>query len=119
MRETPPTRLGAIIAAFVLAFGAAEGSAFGQQHSAADLAQARQLFNQGLGLRDKGDAVGAIEKLRAANAVAATPITGIELGRTYASAGRLVEAREALLAVGRLPVAPQETARSAAARADA
>jgi hypothetical protein len=96
-----------------------EGTAFAQQPSAGDVAQARELFNEGLALRDKGDLAGAIEKLRAADALARTPITGIELGRTYLSAGKLVEARETLLAVGRLRVTPQETARSTSARAEA
>jgi len=83
------------------------------------VAQARELFNQGLALRESGDLVGAIEKLRAAHGLASTPITGVELGRTYLSAGKLVEAREALLSVGRLPFESRETARSATARTDA
>src|SRR5262249_525427 len=70
-------------------------------------------------LRDKGDLAGALDKLRAAHALAATPITGLELGRTYVAAGKLVEAREVFLGVGRLPVASQETARSTAARTSA
>jgi hypothetical protein len=87
--------------------------------SAADLAQARGLLNQGLKLRQSGDILGAIEKLKAANALANTPITSLELARTYAVQGMLVEARETCLAVGRIPKNPQETSRSAAARAEA
>jgi hypothetical protein len=93
--------------------------ALAQQRSAADIAQARELFNEGTDLREKGDIAGALEKLRAAHALAGTPITGLELGRTYASAGKLVEAREVLLGVGRIPVSAQETSRSAAARKSA
>jgi hypothetical protein len=100
--------------------GTAERSASAQQqHSAGDVAQARELFNQGLALRESGDLGGAIEKLRAAHGLASTPITGVELGRTYLSAGKLVEAREVLLSVGRLPLESRETQRSATARADA
>jgi hypothetical protein len=112
--------LAAVFIALALPLGVAERSAFAQQQpSAGDVAQARELYNQGLALRDKGDLPGAVEKLRAANALASTPITGIELGRTYVSSGKLVEARETLLAVGRLPVSPRETARSSQARSEA
>src|SRR5260370_15308551 len=90
-----------------------------QQHSAADVAQARELFNEGSALRDKGNLAGALEKLRAAHSIAGTPITGVELGRTYQALGKLVEARETYLGVARIPVAPQETTRSATARANA
>ncbi|HEY1698045.1 MAG TPA: hypothetical protein VGG39_38055 [Polyangiaceae bacterium] len=85
-------------------------------HSAADVAQARELFNQAMDLREKGDAAGALDKFRAAHSLAATPITGLELGRTCVSLGKLVEAREVFLSVGRIPSQPQETARSKAAR---
>lgn len=122
MRKKTPSGVVALVALLVgsavpLAVG--ERSAIAQQPSAGDVAQARELYNQGLALRDKGDLAGAVEKLRAANALARTPITGIELGRAYVATGKLVEARETLLAVGRLPVTPQETARSTSARAEA
>ena len=90
--------------------------AFGQ--SASDIAQARELYNQGKDLRNRGDNVGALEKLKAAHAIAGTPLTGLELGRTLALLGRLVEAQEAFLSVARIPVRPEETAQSAAARRD-
>jgi hypothetical protein len=85
--------------------------------SAGDIAQARVLLNQGLDLRNRGDAVGALEKLKAANTLARTPIIALELGRTYEALGQLVEARETLLGVGRIPVRAEETQRSKAARA--
>jgi hypothetical protein len=121
MKKTSLGGVATILVALALPLGVAEGSAFAQQQqpSAGDVAQARELYNQGLALRDKGDLPGAIEKLRAAHALASTPITGIELGRTYVSSGKLVEARETLLAVGRIPVSSQETPRSSQARADA
>jgi hypothetical protein len=80
------------------------------------MAQARELLNMGLELRSKGDAAGALEKLEAAHALVRTPITGLELGRTYMSLGKLVEARETFLSNGRIPERPEETARSKAAR---
>jgi hypothetical protein len=118
MRKTLPCGLAALLIALALPLGAAEKSAFAQP-SAGDVAQARELFNEGLALRDKGDLPGAIEKLRAAHALANAPITGYELARAYVSAGKLVEARETLLGVGRVAVTAQETARSTSARTEA
>jgi hypothetical protein len=89
------------------------------QHSAADIAQARQLFNQGEDLRNNGDTKGALEKFKAAHALAGTPITGVELGRTYMQLGQLVEAHETFLSIARIPVLKEETPRSTAARKEA
>jgi hypothetical protein len=94
------------------------GVALAQERSAADIAQARELMNEGLDLREKGNAQAAAEKLRAADALLHAPITGLELGRTYLLLGKLVEAREAFLAVERSQVIAAETAKSAAARAE-
>jgi hypothetical protein len=111
--------MAAVVTATVTAAMATCPLALAQQRPATDLAHAKELFNEGVDLREKGDVAGALEKLRAAYAAASTPITGLELGRTYVAAGKLVEAREALLAVARLEVAHQETPRSTAARASA
>jgi hypothetical protein len=87
--------------------------------SASDLESARDLYKQARELRTKGDLKGALEKFKGANALAATPITALELGRTYMQVGQLLEAREAFLSVSRLKVQPDESERSAAARAEA
>jgi hypothetical protein len=87
------------------------------QPSAMDTAEARQLYNQGIRLRDGGDNAGALEKLKGAHALGHTPITGLELGRTFAALGRLVDARETFLEVARIPVRSEETPRSTSARA--
>jgi hypothetical protein len=84
----------------------------------ADLETARNLFREGRDLRARGDLLGALEKLKAAHATGRTPVTGMELARTYAMVGQLVEAREVALDVARIPVAPDETERSAEARAE-
>jgi hypothetical protein len=94
-------------------------TAVAQTNAPVDMATAKALFNDGLDLRDKGDVAGALQKLKAAYAMASTPITGLELGRTYVLAAKLVEAQDAFATVARLPVAHQETARSTAARATA
>jgi hypothetical protein len=92
--------------------------AHAQQGSAGDIAQARELLNEGLELRRKGDNAGALGKLRAAHALARTPITGIELARAYVAVGKLVDAREAYLSIARIPERSEETAKSRAARAE-
>jgi len=84
--------------------------------SAADMESARQLFKEGKELREKGNLTGAREKLRAAHALGQTPVTGLELGKTHAMLHELIEAREAFLSVGRIPVASDETKKSADAR---
>ena len=104
--------------ALALAIAAPSAVATAQQRSAADIAQARELFNEGLALRERGDSDAALEKLKAAHALGGTPITGDELGKTYLALGKLVEARESFLEVARIPVQARETARSKAARED-
>lgn len=89
------------------------------QRTAQDIESARQLYNQGIELRDKGDLKGALEKLKAAHALGNTPLTGIELCRTYAALRQPVEAREVCLGVARIPPLAQETPRSQDARNEA
>lgn len=89
------------------------------QRTAADLESARQLYNQGIELREKGDAKGALEKLRAAHALGNTPLTGLELCKTHAALRQPVEAREVCLGVARIPPLAQETSRSQEARTEA
>jgi hypothetical protein len=87
--------------------------------SASELETARTLYKEGKDLRAAGDLRGAIEKLRAAHALGQTPVTGIELARTYVLAGKLVEAREVSLGIAHLRVAADETEKSTDARAEA
>lgn len=88
------------------------------QTSAADYATARDLFNAGRELRTKGELRAALEKFKAAHALGQTPITAIELGRTHMMLGELVEAQVVFLSIARIPVAGDETERSAKARAE-
>ncbi|MDF2696508.1 MAG: hypothetical protein K0S65_4891 [Labilithrix sp.] len=89
------------------------------QRTAQDIASARQLYNEGIELRDKGDMKGALEKFKAAHALGNTPLTGIELCRTHAALAQPVEAREVCLGVGRIAPLPEESQRSKDARNDA
>ena len=87
--------------------------------SASDLASARALYKEARELRDKGDPKGALEKFKAANALAGTPITALELGRTHAQIGQPVEALETWLSVARMKEQPNESENAKAARAEA
>ncbi len=107
------------IFAAVLATALFAPAALAANPSAEDFATARALYKEGKDLRAAGDLKGALEKLKAAHALGRTPITGIELARTQAQLGLLVEARETSLGIARLAVEPDETARSAEARRDA
>lgn len=122
-RASSPRREAVRFLAVCTLIGAAsqagfEGAAHAQR-SAADIESARQLYNQGIELREKGDLKGALEKLRAAHALGNTPLTGIELCKTHASLAQPVEAREVCLGVGRIPPLAGETSRSQDARNEA
>lgn len=107
------------IVAALLAIAVCWPSGARAQSSAQDIETARQLYNDGLQLRESGDMEGALEKFRAAHALGNTPLTGLELCRAHAALRQPVEAREACLAVGRIAPARQETSRSKDARREA
>jgi hypothetical protein len=89
------------------------------QRTAADVETARELYNSGRELKDKGDLRGALEKFKAAHALGRTPITGLELARAHIALGQPVDAREVCLSIARQPVTVEETSRSAEARIEA
>jgi hypothetical protein len=80
---------------------------------------ARALVKEGRDAREKGDQRGALEKFKQAHALGRTPVTGIELARSHKALGEMVEAREVCVSIERLPVASDETQRSADARTEA
>jgi hypothetical protein len=87
--------------------------------SPADVETARGLYVEGLQLRDAGKLDVSLARFKAAHALAATPITTLELGRAHVLLAELVEAREVLLSVARLPVQAGESAKAANARVEA
>jgi hypothetical protein len=110
--------------AFALVLGGASlhgATVFAQAHAptAQELETARSLYKEGKELRARGDLRGALEKLQAAHALGNTPVTGIELARTYVLVGQIVEAREVCLYIARIPIAGDETEKSAEARTEA
>ena len=88
------------------------------QENAADRETARIAFADGNKLRDEGNVRGALEKYKAAFALAPTPVTALEVGRAESDLGQLVEAREVLLRVESMP-AKNESPKAQAARAEA
>jgi hypothetical protein len=108
--------------ALVLAAASLSGAAaHAQAHppTAQELETARTLYKEGKELRAQGDLRGALEKLQAAHALGNTPVTGIELARTYVLVGQIVEAREVCLYIARMPTAGDETEKSVEARTEA
>jgi hypothetical protein len=114
MTTSSSSRLAAwLLAAAMIAPSAAWAT------SPEDLASARELVKQGREARKAQDLVGALEKFKAAYALAQTAVTAIELARTEEALGQLVEAREMCLSIARMPVEADETHLSTDARAEA
>src|SRR5262245_51869629 len=64
---------------------------------------ARALMAEGRDLRDANDLKSALKRFQAADSIMHVPTTGLEVARTEAALGLLVEARETLQRIARLP----------------
>ncbi|MBK9265142.1 MAG: hypothetical protein IPM54_35845 [Polyangiaceae bacterium] len=107
--------LGAL---FIVAAAIASPSlAFAQ--SKAEIEMARNLMDEGDAQAEKGDFRGALRSYRAAHTIMNVPTTGIEVARTEAKLGSLIEARKVALAIVNLPAKPREPKPFVEARADA
>jgi hypothetical protein len=87
--------------------------------SLSDRETARSLMDDGDAKRDKGDFRSALKSYEAADAIMHVQTTGLEVGRAQAQLGLLLEARETLGRVGRLPPKPGEPAAFTTARKQA
>jgi hypothetical protein len=87
--------------------------------TAADKESAHHLMAEGRTRRKANDLKGALESFLAADAIMHVPTTGLEAARAEIQLGQLVEARDKLLEVVRLPVGDNETQAFATARATA
>jgi hypothetical protein len=103
-----------IASAYVLASTLIAGSVLAQTPAEKDAA--RELLARGQELRDGGNLTGAIQALTQAHALATTPITALELARTHAQAGHLVEARELALSIARMSPGARESEATGIAR---
>lgn len=84
--------------------------------SLADRETARTLMDEGDAKRDAKDYKGALDAYAKADAIMHVPTTGLEVARMQVELGMLLEARETLGRVLRLPVKPNEPAPFTAAR---
>lgn len=84
--------------------------------SLSDRESARSLMDDGDAKRDKGDFKAALKSYEAADVLMRVPTTSLEVARTQAQLGLLLEARETLGRVMRLPPKPGEPAPFTAAR---
>lgn len=76
----------------------------------ADRETARSLMDRGYERLKQGDASGALADFKGADALVGVTSTGLAVGLALEKLGRLVEARDKLLEVTRLPVKPGESA---------
>jgi hypothetical protein len=86
--------------------GAVSGKVAFADPTPADRETARALMQEGRDLRDAGDNVKAMARFRAADDVMHVPTTGLELARTQAALGLLVEARDTVASIRRTPSKP-------------
>ncbi len=70
--------------------------------SAADKETARGLMTEGRADRDKGDLKGALKAFVGADAIMHVPTTGLEVAKSQAALGLLLEARETAIRVTRI-----------------
>ncbi len=87
--------------------------------SDSDIASAKAALKEGRVLRQKKDLDGALAQFKAAYALVPTPITGYELGETHMELGQLLQAREVLVAVVKMPADAKDSEAHRKARADA
>ena len=88
MMDSRRVRL-AILAGVAAILGARAAAA---QSTAVDRETARALMREGRELRDSGDLASALKQFEAANGIMHVPTTELEVARTQAALGLLVEA---------------------------
>jgi hypothetical protein len=108
-----------LCAVYLLAAAAHAAPAAHHEPTASDFATARAALKEGLALRDQGDLERAAARMQTAYDLVKTPVTAFELGKTELLLGRVLTAHELFQVVVRMPVAVEESARSAAAREEA
>jgi hypothetical protein len=108
-------RLLALSFAAMSALATASTNAWAEP-SLSDRETARSLMDDGDAKRDKSEFKAALKSYEAADAIMHVPTTGLEVARMQAQLGLLLEARESLGRVGRLPPKPGEPAAFTAAR---
>lgn len=90
--------------------------ALAQQPTLADRETARALMDEGDRQRDGGDLEAALKSYEAADALMGVPTTAIDVARTQVALGKLLEARETLTKLLRIPEKRKEPPPFVAAR---
>ena len=103
-------------AAIVAAFLCASTAAFAAEPSPADKETARALMAEGREKRDTNDLQAALKAFRGADSIMHVPTTAIEVAKTEAQAGLLLEARDHALTLARSKPQPGEPGPFADAR---
>jgi hypothetical protein len=111
-----PSRSATLILLATLLLAPLAGHA---EPSAADKETARSLLDDGDKKLAAGDLQGALKAYKAADDIMGVPTTTLEVARTQIKLGLLVEARDSLQRLLRIPQAPKEPAAFTKARAEA
>lgn len=109
-------RYGAMLLGLALSCFICTGTAQAEP-SAADKEAARDLYVEGMDLRDAGKNAEALQKFKKAYELVPTPITALAVGSAYETLGKLVEARELYLAAANSYVKATESPEAKTARA--
>ena len=106
------TGVGALLVAAALTLAPAARA----DVSASDRETARTLMAEGDKKREAGDFAGALKAFQQADTIMNVPTTGLEVARVQVRLGKLLEARDTLARVIRIPVSAGEPAVFATAR---
>jgi len=93
----------------VLAACAVSSLASAVEPSAADKEIAREAYGEAMTREEAKDYKSALDRYQKAHAIMNVPPTGLAVARMQERLGRLVEARDSAIAVGLLPVGPNES----------
>ena len=89
------------------------------QTDATQRENAQALYKAGNDARDAGDMKAAANDYKIAYALVPTPVIAVALGKAQVALGRLIEGRQTLLGVVKIPRKPVESALTTRARAEA
>jgi hypothetical protein len=106
-------------AAILITLAAGPAFATPSGPSAADRETARSLLEQGRALSEKGDQKEALARFKGADDIMHVPSTAIRVAKAQVALGLLVEARDTISAIQRMPVEHNEPAPFKEARAEA
>jgi hypothetical protein len=95
------------------------GAAHAEDTDPTQRENAQALYKAGNDARDAGDMKGAAANYKIAYALVQTPVIAVALGKAQVALGQLIEGRQTLLSVIKIPLKPSESVLTTSARADA